>query len=123
MALSDVSNEPNPDPAVRVLGNLTLNLNNYRVGVGGELVSLTFHEMELLQIFFDRPDRVIPYAEITSSVWGNTEAGTVRHLNVLVHRLRSKLAGSSPYVIETVRGRGYGLLKSLESEREHDGHG
>jgi len=43
-----------------------------------------------------------------------------RHLNVLVHRLRSKLAGSYPYWIETVRGRGYGLLKAREVENGNE---
>ena len=115
MALFDLTGESQRD-SVRVLGNLSLNLDNYRVGVGSEVVNLTFHELELLRIFFAQPDRVIAYEEITRQLWGDTERGTLRHLNVLVHRLRSKLGSSEPYSIETVRGRGYGLLKSRASE-------
>ncbi len=101
---------------VLTLGNLSLNLDNYRVVVGGTVVDLTYSELELLHLFFLQPDRVIPYEQITRVLWANEERGSIRHLNVLVHRLRNKLAGSDLYVIETVRGRGYGLLKSKEAE-------
>jgi DNA-binding response OmpR family regulator len=114
-ALSDFAEEGEHE-GVRTLGNLSLNLNSYRVAVGTEIVSLTYHEMELLCVFFDHYDRVIPYREITERIWGTTERTALRHLNVLVHRLRNKIAGSYPYVIETVRGRGYGLLKAPEAE-------
>src|SRR4051794_5478727 len=98
------------------LGNLSLNLDNYRVVVGAQVVDLTYSELELLHLFFTQPDRVIPYEELTRVLWANEERGSIRHLNVLVHRLRNKLVGSDTYVIETVRGRGYGLLKSREAE-------
>ena len=101
---------------VRTLGNLSLNLNSYRVAVGQDVIGLTYHELELLRVFFDQYDRVIPYKEITERIWGTSERTALRHLNVLVHRLRTKIASSYPYVIETVRGRGYGLLKAREAE-------
>ena len=101
---------------VRTLGNLSLNLNSYRVAVGQDVIGLTYHELELLRVFFDQYDRVIPYKEITERIWGTSERTALRHLNVLVHRLRTKIAASYPYVIETVRGRGYGLLKAREAE-------
>jgi len=112
-ALSDFAGE---HEGVRTLGNLSLNLNSYRVAVGTEVIGLTYHELELLRVFFDQYDRVIPYKEITERIWGTSERTALRHLNVLVHRLRTKIADSYPYVIETVRGRGYGLLKAREAE-------
>jgi two-component system OmpR family response regulator len=112
-ALSDFAGE---HEGVRTLGNLSLNLNSYRVAVGSDVVGLTYHELELLRVFFDQYDRVIPYKEITERIWGTSERTALRHLNVLVHRLRTKIAASYPYVIETVRGRGYGLLKAREAE-------
>ena len=81
-----------------------------------DVIGLTYHELELLRVFFDQYDRVIPYKEITERIWGTSERTALRHLNVLVHRLRTKIASSYPYVIETVRGRGYGLLKAREAE-------
>jgi two-component system OmpR family response regulator len=114
-ALSDYAGGSEHE-GVRTLGNLSLNLNSYRVAVGQDVIGLTYHELELLRVFFDQYDRVIPYKEITERIWGTSERTALRHLNVLVHRLRTKIASSYPYVIETVRGRGYGLLKSREAE-------
>ena len=114
-ALSDYAGGSDHE-GVRTLGNLSLNLNSYRVAVGQDVIGLTYHELELLRVFFDQYDRVIPYKEITERIWGTSERTALRHLNVLVHRLRAKIALSYPYVIETVRGRGYGLLKAREAE-------
>jgi two-component system, OmpR family, response regulator len=114
-ALSDYGGASEHE-GVRTLGNLSLNLNSYRVAVGQDVIGLTYHELELLRVFFDQYDRVIPYKEITERIWGTSERTALRHLNVLVHRLRTKIASSYPYVIETVRGRGYGLLKAREAE-------
>jgi len=105
-----------PSQGVLTLGNLSLNLDNFRVVVGDTVVDLTYSELELLHLFFSQHDRVIPYEELTRGLWSNDERGSIRHLNVLVHRLRNKLVGSDTYVIETVRGRGYGLLKSRAAE-------
>ena len=107
----DTSGQP-----VVSIGNLSLNLENYRVAIGGEIVDLTYHELELLRIFLDNPNRILSYESLAQQIWGNAERLTTRHLNVLVHRLRIKLTGSHPYVIETVRGRGYGLLKARDAE-------
>lgn len=116
-ALSDYAGGSEHE-GVRTLGNLSLNLNSYRVAVGQDVIGLTYHELELLRVFFDQYDRVIPYKEITERIWGTSERTALRHLNVLVHRLRVKLPQTYPYEIETVRGRGYGLLKAHEAEAE-----
>ena len=110
IAEPDVSDQQ----AVVSIGNLSLNLDNYRVAIGGDVIDLTYHEIELLHIFVENADRVVSYETLARAIWGNAERVSVRHLNVLVHRLRSKLAGSDPYWIETVRGRGYGLLAARE---------
>jgi DNA-binding response OmpR family regulator len=101
---------------VITLGNLSLNLSNFRLTVEGKPVALTFHELELLRLFIEQPDRVITYQFLCESLWGESTHAAVRHLNVLVHRLRTKLPRAHPYAIETVRGRGYGLLKAHEAE-------
>jgi DNA-binding response OmpR family regulator len=98
------------------IGNLSVNLDNYRVAISGDIVDLTYHEIELLHLFMENADRILSYEFLAQSIWGNAERVTTRHLNVLVHRLRNKLAGSNPYWIETVRGRGYGLLKAQGME-------
>ena len=101
---------------VITLGNLTLNLSNFRLTMDGRPVALTYHELELLRLLFDQPDRVITYQALCEALWGESNHAAIRHLNVLVHRLRVKLPRTYPYVIETVRGRGYGLLKVHDAE-------
>ena len=93
-----------------MLGNLTLNLDSYRVYVAGEEVELTFHELDLLRILCANPGRIVSYSALATEILGKTGKLANRHLNVLIHRLRAKLVDSQPYVIDTVRGRGYGLL-------------
>ena len=52
-ALSDYAGESEHE-GVRTLGNLSLNLNSYRVAVGQDVIGLTYHELELLRVFFDQ---------------------------------------------------------------------
>jgi DNA-binding response OmpR family regulator len=94
-----------------VLGNIALDLDAYRVTVAGIEVDTTYHELELLRLMCDQPDRIISFADLTRALWDSSDKAATRHLNVLIHRLRTKLADSAPYSIETVRGRGYGLLR------------
>ncbi len=117
MNLDAAEREPEDQPEIITLGNLTLNLSSFRLTLDGELVDLTYHEMELLRLLFAQPGRIISYAALAEALWDNSTHSSIRHLNVLVHRLRMKLAGAQPYVIETVRGRGYGLLLAREAER------
>ena len=95
----------------RALGNIVLNLDTYRLCIDGCEVETTYHELELLRVLLDQPERIVGFTELTHALWGTTDKMAVRHLNVLVHRLRAKLTAAEPYTIETVRGRGYGFLK------------
>jgi two-component system alkaline phosphatase synthesis response regulator PhoP len=79
----------------------------------GRIVPLTYHEFELLQIFCRQLGRVVPYEDLVDNLWGLSDRAALRRLNVVVHRLRAKLGDLRHYRIETVRGRGYGLLEVL----------
>lgn len=114
----DAHDQTSAQANVITLGNLTLNLSNFRLTMDGTPVALTFHELELLRLFFEQPDRVITYQALCEELWGESNHASIRHLNVLVHRLRVKLPRAYPYAIETVRGRGYGLLKAHEADSE-----
>jgi DNA-binding response OmpR family regulator len=103
-----VFSEPLPDLS---LGNLTLNLGSYSVCVNDQPVDLSVHEFEVLSILVHQPDRILPYAQLAEEVWKSSDRKHIRHLNVLIHRLRQKLTDSRPFAIHTVRGRGYGLVR------------
>jgi two-component system KDP operon response regulator KdpE len=107
-----------PEPPLS-LGNLALDLNTYRAIIDGEVIDVTFNELEVLRVLFGHADRIVPYKVITSELWARSDRSALRNLNVIVHRLRAKLARSWPYLIETVRGRGYGLVISRESKEGH----
>ena len=93
-------------------GNLSMNLDNFRVEIGAEAVELTYLEAEVLRVLLQNADRVVPYRELATTLAYDGGPPKNRHLAVLVHRLRTKLPGLEPYAIETVRGRGYGLLRA-----------
>ena len=94
------------------VGNLSMNFDNFRVEVGADPVDLTYLEAEVLKALLLNADRVIPYRELATALTYEGCPPKNRHLAVLIHRLRTKLTGSEPYAIETVRGRGYGLLRA-----------
>jgi DNA-binding response OmpR family regulator len=100
-------------------GNLSLNAANYRVSVAGQQVDLTYHEFDLLHLLASQLDRIIDFRDLTQALWHSQGHKEIRRLNVLAFRLRAKLAGSSPYRIETVRGRGYGLVRSSTKGDSH----
>ena len=92
------------------LGNLVVNFAAYGVSVDGEAVELARHEFELLQVLCLQAGRIVGFDVLCGTLWGSTGPKERRRLNVVVFRLRAKLAGSSPYKLEMVRGRGYGLI-------------
>jgi DNA-binding response OmpR family regulator len=103
-----------PDPGVLSLGNLTLSQNTPGAWVDEEFIRLTYHESLVLRLFCEQANHVLPYNFLATSLWKECGRQEMRHLNVLIHRLRGKLSGSYPYSIETVRGRGYGLINSTK---------
>jgi DNA-binding response OmpR family regulator len=105
-----MSETTNSESVELVLGNVSVDLATYKVRVGVRPARLTFQEFELLRYLADYRDRVVSFDVLSGLLWGTTGVKETRRLNVLVCRLRSKLRDSDPYRLETVRGRGYGLL-------------
>jgi DNA-binding response OmpR family regulator len=99
-----------PELSRLTVGNIALDLSTYRVSVATRPASLSYQEFELLRLLAGSPDRVASFASLSNFLWGTQGQRENRRLNVLVCRLRGKLADSAPYRLETVRGRGYGLL-------------
>ena len=91
---------------VRTLGPLILDAGRREVRAGGELVSLTPTEFDLLAHLMQRPGRVFTREELLASVWGYAAHAGTRTVDVHVAQVRAKL-GDSAAVIRTVRGVGY----------------
>ena len=92
------------------LGNLEVDSSLFSLRIANRPVELSYFEFELIRVLSEQPDRILPYDVLTGALWSATGRNETRRLQVLVHRLRAKLTGSHPYNIETVRGRGYGLV-------------
>ncbi|WP_102225637.1 response regulator [Acidimangrovimonas sediminis] len=78
-------------------------------GVDGVPVTLTSAEFDLLATFVRRPRRVLGRDQLIDAVSGRSADPFDRTIDVLISRLRRKLAEVSPGVtlISTIRGGGY----------------
>jgi DNA-binding response OmpR family regulator len=95
------------DGTVIRLGSLALDVETYRVTVGGKPLDLTFKEFELLRFLAQRPGRVFTRPALLREVWGYDFYGGTRTVDVHVRRLRAKLGPEHEHLIETVRSVGY----------------
>ena len=94
---------------VRV-GDLVIDLTNYRVTAMGEPVVLTFKEYELLRFLGMNAGQVFSREQLLNRVWGYDYFGGARTVDVHVRRIRSKIEGHGRRYIETVRNVGYRLI-------------
>jgi len=94
-------------PAVRTVGDVTLDPTTRRVTVGGDEVMLTATEFALLEHLMRSPGRVYPREQLLAEVWGYSAAIGTRTVDVHVAQLRGKLGRAE--LIRTVRGVGYAV--------------
>jgi DNA-binding response OmpR family regulator len=99
--------QSDPRPPVLSYGEVSLDPATREVTLGGEPVSLSRREHELLEFFLRHPGRVITKAELLDRVWDAPDGGyDPNTVEVYVGYLRRKLGSG---LIETVRGSGYRL--------------
>lgn len=97
-------------PAGKVLSvhGIELDLDRHLCTVGGRAVRLWPKEFELLQMFLERPGRLLSKEFLSERVWGHEFLVSSRAIETAVQRLRHKL-GSKGKLIETVKGYGFKL--------------
>lgn len=88
------------------VGTLYLSVTRHVVQVGGESVSLSLKEFNLLHLLLKRAGAVVSREEILDTVWGYAFDGESRTVDVHIRTLRQKL-GEAGTLIETVKGVGY----------------
>jgi DNA-binding response OmpR family regulator len=77
---------------------------------GGERLTLTRREFDLLECLLRHPGQVLDRATLLAEVWGYDFLGGSNVVDVYIRYLRAKLdAPERPPLIETVRGIGYAL--------------
>ncbi|XEC92787.1 response regulator transcription factor [Paenibacillus tarimensis] len=95
-----------------VFPHLIIEHDAHRVTAGGQEVSLTPKEYELLHYLAISPDKVFSREELLKDVWNYEFFGDLRTVDTHVKRLREKLNKVSPdaaAMITTVWGVGYKL--------------
>ena len=75
---------------------------------GGERISLTYKEFELLRLFLSSPGVAFTREKLLTSIWDSDYSGETRTVDMHIRTLRQKL-GSYGAMIETIRNVGYRL--------------
>ncbi len=87
-----------------VHGDLTINLDEYKVILKGEKMSFPRKEFELLRLLASQPDKVFKREKIMEAVWGNDVVVGDRTIDVHIRKLREKMGNS---YFKTIKGVGY----------------
>lgn len=106
-----LTKEMNPNSNI-VFPNLTIEHDAHRVTAGGQEVSLTPKEYELLHYLAVSPDKVFSREDLLKDVWNYEFFGDLRTVDTHVKRLREKLnkvSSDAAAMITTVWGVGYKL--------------
>ncbi len=95
-----------------IFQDLQLNRRSRKVYRGGDELTLTAKEFELLDYLMSHAEQVVSRDQILAAVWGYDFAGETNVIEVYIRYLRNKLeANHSKRLIHTVRGVGYVLRR------------
>ena len=87
-----------------VHGDLTINLDEYKVILKGEKMFFPRKEFELLRLLASKPDKVFKREKIMEAVWGNDVVVGDRTIDVHIRKLREKMGNA---YFKTIKGVGY----------------
>jgi two-component system OmpR family response regulator len=99
------------EPTKLVVGDLTMDLLAREVLCGGEKVELQPREFSLLEYFMRSAGRTVTKTMILEHIFDYSFDPQTNVVDVLVHRLRSKL-DKDRALIQTIRGVGYVLQRT-----------
>lgn len=97
-----------------IVGDLILDEESHEVTRGGEAISLTATEFELLRFLMRNPKRVLSKAQILDRVWDYDFGGQANVVELYISYLRKKVDAGRPPMIHTMRGVGYVLKPAVE---------
>jgi two-component system OmpR family response regulator len=98
------------EPTTLVAGDLSMNLLTREVVRAGQSIDLQSREFALLELLMRHPGRPVTKTMILEHVWDYSFDPQTNVVDVLAHRLRSKLErGFSSKIMHTIRGVGYVL--------------
>ena len=97
------------------LGNVTVEPESFRAGVGGKELPLLKKEFDILAYFMQRPGHVIDKAVLAEAVWGDhvDQADNFNFVYSQMKNLRRKLEEAGATIeIKAVYGFGYKLVEN-----------
>lgn len=92
-----------------LVGDVSLDPDEHKVSIRGEMHKLPLKEFELLHILLANAGRVLSRDVLIDRVWGSDYVGDTKTLDVHIKRLRAKVEDNpaQPSRIVTIRGLGY----------------
>jgi DNA-binding response OmpR family regulator len=93
-------------------GEISIDIAKQQVSLGQIPVSLTNAEFDLLVLLAQHADETLSHEQITQRLKGGEYDGIERGIDNRISQLRKKLNddGREPYLIKTVRNKGYVLI-------------
>ena len=100
------------------LGSLAIDYRARRVTVDGRSVELTATEYELLRVLAANAGRVVTHEALLRQIWSKRDARDSQLVRAFVKKLRHKLGddAASPFCIASVRGVGYRMARSGDTQ-------
>lgn len=98
------------------LQDLTIDYDKRRVAVAGEEVKLTQTEYNIVALLSERAGKIMTYSAIIQAIWGASDSGSVKKLQVNMANIRKKLGckpGESRYITNEL-GVGYRMYTAAE---------
>ena len=99
---------------------LRINYERRKVFVDGQEVRLTQTEYNIVAFLSQHAGRVMTYAAIVRAIWGDTDVGSTKKLQVNMANIRKKLGsrpGSNPYILNEL-GVGYRMIDEDPESRQ-----
>jgi DNA-binding response OmpR family regulator len=101
-----------PVPDVVTIGDAQVGFSTHTLQRGGEAAQqLSFYEVELLRLLYERAGQPVSREEMLQKIWGLEAGPTNRTVDNFIVKLRKKIEAQpeKPQVILTVYGFGYKL--------------
>lgn len=102
--------DPN-DEAIQI-GQVTVYPRRHEIRRNRKTTSLSFYEVEILRLLYERAGEPVPRDEIMEKIWGVAGGSSSRSVDNFVVKLRKKIEedAANPRHIVTIYGTGYKLL-------------
>jgi DNA-binding response OmpR family regulator len=102
---------PVTDEIIRI-GQVTVFPRRHELQRNRKTLALSFYEVELIRLLFERAGEPVTREEIMEKIWGLSGYGSSRSVDNFVVKLRKKIEedAANPRHIVTIYGTGYKLL-------------